>query len=282
MDPTKDVKTNTAATAPSGADVAKNGYHSTEDSPVFHYFLKLPAEIRSEIYREFAACDESHSLNLFNTSKQMRNEGAEASARHYMFRLCLGWYPVLEAALDLKATPVIQHVYLVICLDGVGKSPNLAICLDGVRKSPRFMPLSIDCKWIEYFGGSQVMRESCLIVLRYGFTGYLSKTCASTTLFKTLRQLTNFRSVTVEIEFMEDTNVNDHSSMIRNIRKPDLYAERVKVALEPALGPVLGPTKVVGRFHQAGRGFVRVQGREGLLFHPFEWKSRIDQQSDLA
>ena len=89
MDSTKDVETNTAATSISGAEVAKNAHRSTKASPVFQNFLKLPAEIRSQIYHDLAACDKSGSLNLFSTSRQMRNEGAEASAQHFRFKLWL-------------------------------------------------------------------------------------------------------------------------------------------------------------------------------------------------
>lgn len=264
MDSTKHVEPNTAATATSSAEVTKNAYRSTKPSPVFHYFLKLPAEIRSQIYHEFAACDKSGSLNLFNTSKQMRNEGAEASARHYKFEFWLGWSgdilitaaELSRATLDSKATAVIQNVRLIIYLDGCGKDRP-------------FMPLSLDCRLIGYLGGSQVMRESCLIVLSFGYKGYLSKDCASTTLFKTLRQLINFRSVTIDIEFYKNTRDHDHFPIIKNIRRVDLYAQRVEVALEPALGPAI----LVMQKHKS---------YPMLVFHPFGWKSRIDQLPDLA
>ena len=253
----KDVEINTAATATSDAEVANDEHHLTTVAPKFHYFLNLQGEIRALIYHDVTACDKSGHLNLFDTCKQMRNEGAEVSARHCTFTLWLGFpAPCSEAPLGLKATALIQNVYL-------------EICLRGVEKDLYFRPRPLDCKMIEYFGGSQVMRESCRIVLFYGYRGYLSKSCASTTLFKTLRQLTNFRSVVVETDCDVYATKFDPSPMITNTRMVDLYAGRVNAALETALGPA----KLV-------KG--REEGSQALLFHPFEWSSRIDQHSDLA
>lgn len=268
MDSTKDAETSTVATTTSDAEVDTTRFHPTNSPPVFHYFLKLPAEIRNQIYHDVASFPKSGHLNLFSTSKQMRNEGAEVSARHYNFNLFFGPWSCLrrahppEAVLGLKATAVIQNVCLMIYLDGSSD-------LDGSGYDGPFMRRPLDHKLIAYLGGSEVMRESCRIYLYYGYDGYLSKDCASTTLFKILQSMTSFRSVTVTIQYLEDRRI-DHFPMIRRIRNVGLYPQRMKTALEPALGPATSMVDKLSRELPA------------LLFHPFEWKSSIDQQTDLA
>lgn len=259
---TKNVKTETVATTTSDAGIDAYRSHPKKNPPVFHCFLKLPAEIRNQIYDNVAYFNKYDYLNLFSTSKQMRNEGAEVSARHCRFRLWLGWgngFPkrhLPKATLDLKATAVMQNVFLMIRLSG-GE--------DFWRCS---QPRSLDYNLIGYFRRSQVMRESCQIFLEFGDKGYLSTTCASTTLFKTIRQLTSFRSVTIKISY-DPIWKSDNHPMVNYIRNANLYAQRVKVALEPAWGPAIFAKE-------------RYEGGQKLLFHPFEWNSRIDQQSDPA
>ena len=259
MKPTKDVETSTVATTPSDAEVAKNGYHSIEPSPVFHCFLKLPAELRSQIYHDVASHRKSGCLNLFSTSKQMRNEGAVVSARYFSFRLWLGWNrrDLPRDTLDWEATAVIQNVFLRFRLKGS----------ENIWSTP---PRPFDYRLIGFFGRSQVMRESCQIVLDYDRNGYLSTSCACTTLFNAIRQLTNFRTVTIGISYDEVGKSNRHFRMIISIRNTSLYAQRVNAALEPALGPATLGVNEFNRYLQE------------LHFNSFAWKFHTDQHSDPA
>lgn len=278
MDPTKDVETSTAAITTSGIEAAKTEHQPTTISPKFHYFLELPTEIRVLIYQEIVSIDYYDNpgrLDIFKTSKQIRNEGAEASSRYCKFFVRFGWLAQpFEAppTRKLTATRLIQDVTIAVNLRGIDWG------ITGDMQGP------IDCKHIEYFGGSNIMRKSCRVTLWYGKNGYVSKDCASDLLFKALRKLTGFRTLLVKI--ISDQNrrivsggiiplipVSQWASLqqwdpwamnfcimsIRNSPKVDLYTERVKAALEPALGPATLTIRGGGESQE-------------LLFHPFEWK----------
>lgn len=154
----------------SDIEAPENDYQPTVVAATFHYFLNLPAEIRIQIYDRIASTAhlKPGGLDLCKTSKLIRNEGTAVSARHYVFGLWLGcWGNLLTAhppikVLGSKATRLIQNVILIIYLKGV----------EWGRKST---PRPFDCKLIEYFGGSEVMRESCWITLSYGKQGYVAK-----------------------------------------------------------------------------------------------------------
>ena len=280
MDHTKDVKTSTAATSTSHVEAAKKKHQPITTCPKFHCFLKLPAEIRNLIFHDLASTDYGDNpgrLNIFDTSKQMRNEGAEASSRYCRFFVRVGYLGGLFEALpfgESKATGLIQNVIIAVNLRGV----DWVSALD--------MQGPLDYKQIEYFGGSDVKRELCRVSLWYGKNGYVSKDCASDLLFEALRKLTGFRTLSVKIISEQNQRIavegifpymsvpnwlflqqqqrrpwadDRHIMSIRNTPKVDLYTERVKAALEPALGPAT--------LTKAGGG----ESQE-LLFHPFGWK----------
>lgn len=254
----------------SDSEAAENEYQPTILTATFHYFLKLPPEIRIQIYDDVArtAFQKTGSLDLFKTSKLIRNEGVAASARHPGFQLWLGWWgSVLTAGpsmtnLGSKATGLIQNVFL-------------EINLEGMQVDRKTTPRPFDCKQIEYFGGSEVMREFCKVDLYYGFKGYLSQDCASSLLFKALRKLTGFRLVTVHVDCEQNQRIlttdDNRIMMISNTRNVDLYIVSIKTALEPTLGPA------------TWRKMSRIYGEsQELVFRPFEWKQSAAHRSTFG
>ena len=217
MNHPENVETESIASTNSDIEATENDYQPTVVAATFHYFLNLPAEIRMQIYDGIASTAhlKPGGLDLFKTSKMIRNEGTAASARHCGFDVWFGYWGNFSTAhppiptLGSKATRLIQNVFLHIYLKGVEW---------GHKSTPRLF----DCKLTEYFGGSEVMRESCSITLYYGSKGYVSKDCAST-LYQN-----NQRIVSTE---------DNRIMSIRNIGKVDLYAFRINAALEPTLGP---------------------------------------------
>lgn len=258
MNHSRNVEIDSVANTTSDIEAAENDSQPMAVTTTFHYFLRLPAEIRMLIYDIIArtAFPKAGSLNLFKTSKLIRNEGAAASARYSIFELWFGWgggvstaHPPLTT-LGSKATGLIQNVWL-------------GIALTGGEWGREYTPRPFDCKQIEYFGGSEVMRGICHVNLYYGKKGYLSQDCASTLLFKALRNLIGFQFVRLRIDCGENqrilTTVDDHIMMISNTGKVDLYILRIKAALEPALGP--------------SRRIPRISGQsQELEFRPFGWK----------
>ena len=254
MNHPENVETESIASTNSDIEATENDYQPTVVAATFHYFLNLPAEIRMQIYDGIASTArlKPGGLDLFKTSKMIRNEGTAASARHCGFDVWFGYRGNFSTAhppiptLGSKATGLIQNVFLHIYLKGVEW---------GRKSTPRLF----DCKLIEYFGGSEVMRESCSITLYYGSKGFVSKDCASTLLFQAVQKLTNFRILTVRIIFQNNQRIvstKDNRIMtIRNIGKVDLYAFRTNAALEPTLGPA-----TLGKLDHE------------LVFRPLGWK----------
>lgn len=166
MDHPKNVETEHIASTTSDSEAAENDYQTPVVAATFPYFLNLPAEIRIQIYDGIASTAhlKPGGLDLFKTSKLIRNEGTAASARHCVFKLWFGcWGDFLTAHspipnLGSKATGLIQNFFLIMYLTAV-------------ELDRKFTPRPFDCKLIEYFGGSEVMRDSCRITIYYGKKG---------------------------------------------------------------------------------------------------------------
>lgn len=156
--PPKRAEKNSLTGTASNIEAVETGYQPVSVDATFHPFLRLPAEVRCIVYEKIAstAGRKRGRLNIFKTSKLVRTEGAETSARHCIFFLWFGRWghfrvtaPDRTRVIGLKATKLFQNIELQLNVGG----------FESARRWP------FDHRQIGYFGGSEVMRKSCQITL---------------------------------------------------------------------------------------------------------------------
>lgn len=194
------------------------------------HFLRFPPEVRNLIYKKLSS---SNGRALFSTCKQLRREGPSFKAR-----FVLDSRDNYSLPSKSHATSAIQNLLI-----------GISTCEEGVSNLPDFGGL------IKYFGGQEVIRERCDIVLNttmiwlprlesrplkrcmlsfvcnvLGFTTATlkqDKTDPVKMLYQPLGQLTGFREVMVELWGQYNNN-----------HPPDnLELQKLRLALEPTLGP---------------------------------------------
>ena len=140
-------------------------------------FLDLPGELRNQIY---ASAPTKDLLPLFQTCKQIRREGLPR-----MFVLYIGsWaHPSPLPSPRRPATELIQNLCLYINLTD--------------RRVRAYPPKVIATA----FGGNAIIRENCHLFLDFGRNDHIAKDIGKTELFESLRSLTGFKMVMVEVQF---------------------------------------------------------------------------------
>ncbi len=132
-------------------------------------FLDLPPEIRLIIYHELLLDPKDHAL--FATSNFIRSEGLPSTI-HVLF----GYHDGYSGSLPyLSATALVPNV-------------KISISIWGSRRKSEKADI------IKYFGGSEVLRECCTVVLDVSWMYNFWENAADDRVFDALRTLTISRS----------------------------------------------------------------------------------------
>jgi len=143
--------------------------------------LTLPSELRLEIY---AFATSTLHRALYATCSRIRAEGLPRHfTLHFGYDEYIGSFPLPLP--DIPATPLVQHVTLHINLSGSEHPQGI----DRIGSA---------------FGGREVVRERCDVVLNYGYLGYVSPRIRLGEVFAQVRQLRGFREVGVVLTGAED------------------------------------------------------------------------------
>lgn len=193
--------------------------------------FELPTEVCLIIYRHLLV---SGDRAIFSTSKFVRNEGLPP-----FFQLHTGYsYSTFETPPFSCATDGIQNLRLKIFMHG---------------KSP------VDCGLIKYFGGSQIKRECCEVILDLGRQQpfYFLDRFADPVIFLALSSLTGFKRLYVKI-------INQ-GGLAGGWRQHNSGCETVRPWLEGALGPAILHDNNANRY---------------LEFHPYHFSHRDEGSAD--
>ncbi len=168
-------------------------------------FFDLPGEVRNLIYKELR----DHAI--FRASKSARREGPPSLARIKIGYESAEWlYPLPPYS---TATEAIQNVRISVrTSENLNQVENFGL--------------------IEYFGGSDITRESCQITLDLTNHPVSVASQSNKTLFRALRTLVGFKMVMVTLFEMYIGSWDDFCPAASE-------AQRIREELERVLGPAV-------------------------------------------
>ena len=172
-------------------------------------FLDLPGEICSLVYEEAA---KSKELNLFSTSKQVRQEGVSISSKYFVFTDLLSM--LRHPYSRVRATTFVQHVWFQFGLDIWGPDHQ-----------------------IRYLHGSAIARESCRIVLDFIRPISRKGKLHRYPIVQAIKGLTGFRTLSLRFNVKELDFTTPYRSLCNTMQ--GLYDE-----LQDILAPSLGAGKL--------------------------------------
>lgn len=164
--------------------------------------LHLPAELRAMIYKPLI---QAGDLSILRVSKHISQDAVPLLSSVAILRVTIGRKFSSDVTLPLTATISLSGV-LTLTAPNVIQNLNLRIDLAPIVEYP------VNAGLIQCFGGSQIARGSCHIIMRFGVFGLIPTSAEIFKIYEWIAALTGFKKLTLKLEYFIKDILGDPTS----------------------------------------------------------------------